>query len=76
MQTKAQNVCIKCGKKRIVARTYKEYVGLTLVTYTDMVCPDPECQKLVDEISAARKEKSDFLKRKREKNVSSKVSKK
>jgi len=74
MKSAAQNVCIKCGKKRIVARTYKEYVGLTLVTYTDMVCPDPECQKAVDEISAARKEKSDFLKRKRESSKTAKKS--
>jgi hypothetical protein len=73
IQLKAENLCVKCGKKRIFKRTYQEYIGLNLVTFTDMICPDPACQKAVDKISRDRKERTDFLKRKR---VSIKVSKK
>jgi hypothetical protein len=45
-----QNICIKCGKQRIVVGTHEEKVGNSTVIYTDMICPDPECQKKVDVI--------------------------
>lgn len=40
--------CIRCGKLRIVAKSWSEKVGESLITYTRTVCPDSECQKLVD----------------------------
>ena len=40
--------CIRCGKVRILSRTWSEQIGLSLVTYTDSVCPDDDCQKLVE----------------------------
>ena len=43
------NPCIRCGKQRVVSRTYTEVHDNSQVTYTDMVCPDPECQKLLEE---------------------------
>lgn len=42
------NICIRCGKQRIVTSTYDEVVSKSTVTYTVMACPDPECQKIVD----------------------------
>lgn len=50
--------CIRCGKPRIVAKTWKENIGGSVITYTETVCPDPECQKLVD---AQLKSKKDRL---------------
>jgi hypothetical protein len=41
--------CIRCGKIRIVKRTWTEKVGGSAVEYTMTVCPDPECQKAVEE---------------------------
>ncbi|MBM3284155.1 hypothetical protein FJY90_08035 [Candidatus Gottesmanbacteria bacterium] len=49
--------CIRCGKIRIVASSWKEYIGTSLVTYTNTVCPDPECQKIVDEQLKKKKDK-------------------
>jgi hypothetical protein len=55
----SNNFCIRCGKKRIVIRTYTKKVGNSSVVYTKTACPDPECQKKVDE-----ENKKDYLKRK------------
>ncbi len=53
--------CIRCGKIRVIAKSWKEYVGSSLVTYVETVCPDSECQKLVDEQLKKKKEKIDAL---------------
>jgi hypothetical protein len=42
------NVCPRCGKQRVVTKTYKEVVGVSVVTYAEMSCPDPKCQALVE----------------------------
>ncbi len=34
---------------RVVAKTWSEYIGTSLVKYTLTVCPDPKCQKAVEE---------------------------
>lgn len=49
--------CIRCGKIRIVGKSWKETVGSNEVIYTETVCPDPECQKLVDEQLLKKKNK-------------------
>lgn len=41
--------CIRCGKFRIVAKTWSVHVGESLVTYTQTICPDSECQKIVED---------------------------
>lgn len=41
-------LCIRCGKTRIVSKTWNEKVNDSVITYTETVCPDPECQKIVD----------------------------
>lgn len=47
----AETVCIRCGKVRIFSRRWKEKVDGrgSVVTHEETVCPDPECQKLVDQ---------------------------
>lgn len=49
MQKTENSTCIRCGKQRIYAKSWDEYVGTSLITVTLNVCPDPECQKIVDE---------------------------
>lgn len=53
------NVCTRCGKQRIFKDSWQEKVttgqGDSVVTYSSFVCPDDECQKLV-EISLAEKQ--------------------
>lgn len=52
------NPCVICGKQRIEGKTWKEKLGATVVTYSQTICPDSECQKIVDETTAQRKAKS------------------
>ena len=40
--------CIRCGKDRIVSKTWTQRVGESVATYTLTVCPDPQCQKKVE----------------------------
>lgn len=59
------NPCIVCGRQRIDGKSWKEKIGTSLVIYTQTICPDPVCQKLVDEAIAKRKEKSELLAQKK-----------
>lgn len=56
-----QNPCIECGKERVDGKSWKGKVGAAVVTYTQTLCPDPSCQKIVDKAIADRKEKSLLL---------------
>lgn len=40
--------CTRCGKVRIVASSYEEELGNSTLAYTITVCPDPVCQKIVE----------------------------
>jgi uncharacterized membrane protein len=42
-------LCIRCGRERIIAKSWSEYIGTSKVTYTSYVCPDKICQKIVEE---------------------------
>lgn len=59
------NPCVECGKQRIDGKTWTGKVGSSEITYTLTVCPDPACQKIVDQAIADRKEKSDLLSKER-----------
>ncbi|RJQ26524.1 hypothetical protein C4577_03400 [Candidatus Parcubacteria bacterium] len=56
------NVCTRCGKERIDAKTWTEtlqtFYGETQITYTDTVCPNAECQKIVEKHLEIQKQKS------------------
>ncbi len=55
------NPCINCGKERIDGKTWKGKIGISVITYTQTICPDPKCQKIVDQRTADRKAKSELL---------------
>lgn len=60
------NPCIRCGKERIDGKVWKEKNGNSLITYTLTFCPDSDCQKIVDQGIAEKKQKADLLMRKKE----------
>ena len=55
------NPCVRCGKPRVDSKSWKGKSGNSLVIYTKTICPDAECQKIVDKGIADRKEKSELL---------------
>jgi len=61
MQKPKESSCIRCGKTRVVSKVWQEYLGQSLVTYTETVCPDPACQKIVEEEIVARREKRELV---------------
>ncbi len=72
------NPCPRCGKNRVDGKTWTEEVatfsGVSLVTHTQTLCPDPKCQKIVEEkwaieVTKSNKIKEDFDKRAAEKKA-------
>lgn len=59
------NPCIECGKQRIDGKSWIQKSGISSVTHTLTICPDPTCQKIVDKAIADRKAKSADLAQKR-----------
>jgi len=57
-----ENLCIRCGKPRIAAKSWKEkviYSGMvSVVEHTEYVCSDKECQKLVEKELFSRHQNS------------------
>lgn len=43
------NPCSRCGKERIMVSVEEEIVNNSKIVTTVMVCPDPDCQKKVEE---------------------------
>lgn len=62
------NVCIRCGKERIVVKTWKEKIGNSVLTYTETACPDKECQKLVEKMNQEKKDKREQMENNRKKS--------
>jgi hypothetical protein len=48
MKNSYTNLCTRCGKPRIVVKTWKEKLGNSTIIATKMACPDKECQAKVD----------------------------
>lgn len=69
MQTQVVNPCVRCGKPRIDAKTWKEYVGKSLVIFTKTVCPDSDCQKIVDREIEERRIKKEMIMNSKSKKV-------
>lgn len=81
MINKITNPCIRCGKQRIQSKKWKEktvtFSGTTIVvTRTLNVCPDKDCQALVDKELGAQKAKRDKIKKDREDRVAENIQKK
>lgn len=55
------NPCIRCGKQRIDGKSWKEKIGISVLTHTQTTCPDSECQKIVDKATADRIAKNELL---------------
>jgi hypothetical protein len=66
---KPNNPCTRCGKQRIKSKTWKEsvanYVGFTEITFTETVCPDPDCQKIVEKGLNQQREKREEIEKDR-----------
>jgi len=60
---KSGSRCTRCGKTRIVIRTYKKKVNDSEVFYTLTGCSDKECQKKVDQQLKKEKEKREHIKK-------------
>ena len=56
------NLCVRCGKQRIIVKTWKEQLGYSTITATMTACPDKECQKIVDANNKKQKARQDALK--------------
>lgn len=55
------NPCVRCGKERINGKSWKETIGLGIMTHTQTICPDDACQKVVEQGIAERIAKNDLL---------------
>lgn len=55
------NPCIRCGKDRIEGKTWKSNAGSSIITHTQTLCPDSECQKVIDDAIAEKRAKNDLL---------------
>lgn len=55
------NPCVRCGKERVDGKSWQGKTGISPITYTQTICPDRECQKIVDKGIADRKAKSASL---------------
>lgn len=71
MDIKSETVCIRCGKKRIFLKKWSEKVDGkgTLLTYTQTICPDKECQEIVDAKFTEMRERREMSEEKRKHNL-------
>ncbi len=74
-----KNCCFRCGKERTISKVWKEKVGFSIVEVTERVCPDKECQKILDnDLAKAKKKRLETEEKRKEmiKNRRKKVFKK
>ena len=74
MIKKFSNPCSRCGKERILLKKWVEEIPtfsnkMLKITRSTNVCPDPECQKIVDADLTVQREKRDKIKLDREKKL-------
>lgn len=60
------NPCIRCGKERVVLKTWKEKIGSSIVIATETVCSNPECQKKVNIDNQRQRDKNNVMRLKNE----------
>ncbi len=65
MTDRTLNVCTKCGKPRIVVKTWKERIKGSIIIHTSTACPDAACQKIIDGKLAVLKEKKEAMEKER-----------
>ncbi len=73
MQSKATNPCTRCGKERIEGKKYKEeiatFFGTSTIVHVDTVCPDKDCQEIVESKLEALRLKSEEMKQEKQKKL-------
>lgn len=57
MVNRISNPCIRCGKERVVVKTWSQKTESSFITYTLAECPDVACQKIVDKQNIERENK-------------------
>ncbi|TSC64412.1 MAG: hypothetical protein G01um101493_138 [Microgenomates group bacterium Gr01-1014_93] len=57
MAASIPNPCTRCGKERIISKSWVENVGISKLTHIETICPDKACQKITDEFLLAQTEK-------------------
>lgn len=73
---KKMSKCTRCGKERIVKTSNTELMEKSVVTYTTTICPDPECQKLVEKGLVVEENKRRVIREEQEKRAEELASKK
>lgn len=68
-----RNPCVRCGKERIVLRTWEEKLENGTITNTEMVCPDPVCQKAVEAENRKQTEKNEYMKKRHEERMQKRI---
>lgn len=63
------NPCVRCGKQRIVVKTWTEKIGNSMVTMEETACPDPACQKEVDLENQKQSDKRRLIKERNEERL-------
>lgn len=77
MRSSTSNICIRCGKPRIEGKTWRELTKGGVIIHTACTCPDPVCQKIVDQQFADQNEKREAIEKEREKRtLASKIARK
>lgn len=66
MAETGSNPCIRCGRERIVVRTYVEQTGAFPVTHTITSCPDKACQAAVEKKFKEERERREALQNRRD----------
>lgn len=73
MSSSTKNPCTRCGKERIEGKRYSEEVatffGTSTIIHTDTVCPDDDCQKIVEEKLEVQKQKTEEIKQEKQKKL-------
>lgn len=77
MSKPIHSLCTRCHTERVVSKTWTEkietYSGTSVVTHTETICPNPECQAVVDKQLTASRERNEQAKQDREKRVAQRV---
>lgn len=71
MNKKAMNPCTRCGQERVMQKTWEEdQISITgkvhSVSFGQTICPNPDCQKIVEEEIKVQEEKQATIKLKKE----------
>ncbi len=80
MNNTHSNPCFRCGTERIISKRWEEpmydYPDSPKVVHIEKICPNPDCQKLVDAELKAQQDKKDNLRKKSEERALARRAKK